>query len=282
MNIRRFLSLGFVSVASIFWASCDSESNPQTPDNSQDPESSADAAKSSSSAVPESSAAEPESSAEAVSSSSEESVPPPSSSDIAQSSSSSVERLKLARDTSVTCSSYVTMQQQCSQSQSSEPSYSCMELQEFLKKDTTVSEKILNKWEEMLECEVLPFRSGIDAGADMVMAAHISAPEVTGSSEPASLSRVLMTEKLRDELGFQGVIVTDSFEMLAISGVYSPGEAAVKAILAGADIVLMPAGYEQAFDAVMAAVESGEISEERLEESVRRILRMKADLAGTN
>ena len=136
-------------------------------------------------------------------------------------------------------------------------------------------------WEEMLECEVLPFRSGIGAGADMVMAAHISAPEVTGSSEPASLSRVLMTEKLRDELGFQGVIVTDSFEMLAISGVYSPGEAAVKAILAGADIVLMPADYEQAFDAVMAAVESGEISEERLEESVRRILRMKADLAGT-
>ena len=156
MNIRRFLSLGFVSVASIFWASCDSESNPQTPDNSQDPESSADAAKSSSSAEPESSAAEPESSAEAVSSSSEESVPPPSSSDIAQSSSSSVERLKLARDTSVTCSSYVFMQQQCSQSQSSEPSYSCMELQEFLKKDTTVSEKILNKWEEMLEsCDAI-------------------------------------------------------------------------------------------------------------------------------
>ncbi len=137
-------------------------------------------------------------------------------------------------------------------------------------------------WEEMLECETLPFQSGIAAGADMVMAAHISAPEVTGTSEPASLSRVLMTEKLRGELGFQGVIVTDSFEMLAISGVYSPGEAAVKAILAGADIVLMPAGYEQAFDAVMAAVESGEISEERLEESVRRILRMKADLAGTN
>ena len=137
-------------------------------------------------------------------------------------------------------------------------------------------------WEELLSCEILPFRSGIGAGADMVMAAHISAPEVTGSSEPASLSRVLMTVKLRGELGFQGVIVTDSFEMLAISGVYSPGEAAVKAILAGADIVLMPADYEQAFDAVMAAVESGEISEERLEESVRRILRMKADLAGTN
>ena len=137
-------------------------------------------------------------------------------------------------------------------------------------------------WEELLSCEILPFRSGIGAGADMVMVAHISAPEVTGTSEPASLSSVLMTEKLRKELGFEGVIITDSFEMLAISGVYSPGEAAVKAILAGADIVLMPADYEQAFDALMAAVESGEISVERLEESVRRILRMKADLAGIN
>ena len=135
-------------------------------------------------------------------------------------------------------------------------------------------------WEEMLECEILPFRSGIDIGADMVMAAHISAPEVTGSNEPASLSRALMTKKLRGELGYEGVIVTDSFEMLAISGVYSSGEAAVNAILAGADIILMPADYEEAFDAVQAAVESGEISEERLEESLRRILRLKADLAG--
>ncbi len=136
-------------------------------------------------------------------------------------------------------------------------------------------------WEEMLACEILPFRSGIEAGADMVMVSHISAKEITGTDEPASLSYVLMTEKLREELGFEGVIVTDAFEMLAISGVYSSGEAAVKAILAGADIVLMPADYEQAFDAVMAAVENGEISKERLEESLRRILELKAKLAGT-
>ncbi|MBP5750659.1 MAG: glycoside hydrolase, partial [Firmicutes bacterium] len=133
-------------------------------------------------------------------------------------------------------------------------------------------------WDDLLACEVLPFRAGIEAGADMVMVAHISAPEVTGNSEPASLSRVLMTEKLRGALGFKGVIVTDSFEMRAISDVYGPGEAAVKAFLAGADIILMPADYEKAFDAVLAAVESGEISGERLEQSVRRILRMKADL----
>ena len=135
-------------------------------------------------------------------------------------------------------------------------------------------------WEDMLACEVLPFVSGIDAGADMVMVSHISAPEVTGTNEPASLSYILMTEKLREELGFEGVIITDSFEMKAISDVYGSGEAAVNAILAGADIVLMPEDYEEAFEAVLTAVESGEISEERLEESLRRILRLKADLAG--
>ena len=124
------------------------------------------------------------------------------------------------------------------------------------------------------------FVSGLGAGADMVMVSHISAPEVTDTNEPASLSYILMTEKLREELGFEGAIITDSFEMKAISGIYDPGEAAVAAILAGADIVLMPADYEKAFDAVLAAVESGEISAERLEESLRRILRLKADLAG--
>ena len=137
-------------------------------------------------------------------------------------------------------------------------------------------------WEELLACETLPFRSGIEAGADMVMASHISAPAVTGSNEPASLSHVLITEKLRGELGFEGVVITDAFEMKAVTSLYGPGEAAVRAIEAGADIVLMPADYEEAFEAVLAAVESGEISEERLEQSLRHILRMKADLMGYN
>ena len=148
MNIRKFMSLGFVSVASLFWASCDSDSNPQTPDNSQDPESSADTAKSSASTEPESSAAEPESSAEASPSSSEESAPS-SSSDVAASSSSNAGQLKLAKDPSITCTEFQFLEQSCPSS--SEPSYTCLELQDFLKKDTTVSEKILNKWEEMLE-----------------------------------------------------------------------------------------------------------------------------------
>ena len=134
-------------------------------------------------------------------------------------------------------------------------------------------------WEELLACEVLPFEAGIEAGADMVMAAHIAAPAVTGSDEPASLSYTLITEKLRKELGFDGVIVTDSLEMGAVSGSYGPGEAAVLAIQAGADILLMPADYEKAFDAVLAAVEGGEISMERLNESVRRILQMRIGLS---
>ena len=88
-------------------------------------------------------------------------------------------------------------------------------------------------WDEILSCEALPFESGIAAGADMVMAAHIAAPQVTGTDEPASLSYVLITEKLRGELGYTGVVVTDSLEMGAVSNRYSSGEAAVQAILAG-------------------------------------------------
>lgn len=133
-------------------------------------------------------------------------------------------------------------------------------------------------WEELLACETLPFAAGLGAGADMVMAAHIAAPAVTGSDEPASLSRVLLTEKLRGELGYEGVIVTDSLEMNAVSGFYDPQEACVAAILAGADLLLMPSDYEAAFDAVLAAAEDGTISQERLDASVRRILQLRVSL----
>lgn len=126
-------------------------------------------------------------------------------------------------------------------------------------------------WEELLACELVPFRAGIDAGAPLVMAAHIAAPAVTGGDEPATLSRTLLTDKLRGELGFDGVIITDALEMGAITRRYGSGEAAVRALEAGADFLLCPLNYCAAFDAVVAAVESGRIAEERIEESLRRI-----------
>ena len=133
-------------------------------------------------------------------------------------------------------------------------------------------------WDEIKSCEMVPFISGINSGCQVVMAAHISAPAVTGSDEPASLSYCLITEKLRQELGFEGVIITDSMEMKAISAEYSSAQAAVLAINAGCDIVLMPVDYKAAFDGVVNAVLSNKISARRLDESVERILKLKSGL----
>ena len=130
-------------------------------------------------------------------------------------------------------------------------------------------------WTQMLDCEMIPFRAGIAAGAPLVMAAHIAAPAVTGSDEPASMSAVLLRDKLRGELGFDGAVVTDALEMHAISRRYGSAEAAVRALLAGADILLCPLDLRAAFRGVLCAVRDGRIPEARLDESVRRILALK-------
>jgi len=133
----------------------------------------------------------------------------------------------------------------------------------------------LKTWEEISRCEMIPFRAGIEAGAELVMAAHIAAPRVTGTPEPASLSSLLLTGKLRGELGFRGVIITDALAMGAVRQHYSPAEACIAALKAGADILLMPYGYAEAFDGVLRAAEAGAIPPERIDESVRRILQLK-------
>ena len=130
-------------------------------------------------------------------------------------------------------------------------------------------------WEEMLACEMVSFRAGIDAGAPLVMAAHVAAPAVTGGDLPATLSRTLLTDKLRGELGFTGVIITDALEMGAITRRFGSGEAAVLALEAGADFLLCPLDYCAAFDAVVAAVGSGRITEARIDDSLRRISRLR-------
>lgn len=131
-------------------------------------------------------------------------------------------------------------------------------------------------WDEMLECELLTFRAAIRSGVRMIMAAHISTPGVTGSDVPASMSPVVLGEKMRGELGYEGLIVTDSLEMGAITQHYTPGESAVAAVKAGADIILMPQNLRESVDAVIHAVEAGEIPELRIDESIRRIMALKA------
>ncbi len=139
----------------------------------------------------------------------------------------------------------------------------------------------LKTWEEMLACEIIPFRAGIGAGVPMVMVGHISAPNVSepsGEVLPATLSRMWITDKLRGELGFRGIVITDSMAMKAISDRYDPGTAAVMAVEAGADIVLMPADYSAACKGVLDAVRSGRLPQTRIDESLARILKLKISL----
>ncbi|MBQ0135721.1 MAG: glycoside hydrolase family 3 protein [Oscillospiraceae bacterium] len=130
-------------------------------------------------------------------------------------------------------------------------------------------------WDEIKNCEMIPFIKGIDAGTDMVMVAHIAAPKVTGDGTPATLSYTLITEKLRNELGFKGVVITDGMKMGAIAQQYDAADAAVKAIEAGIDIILLPENYIEAYNGVLTAVQNGTITEERIDESVMRILHLK-------
>ncbi len=146
-----------------------------------------------------------------------------------------------------------------------------------VKTDTHSGYAETNKtWEEMLECEMIPFKAGIEAGAQMIMTAHIAAPKVTGDDLPATLSSVILQDKLRGELGFKGIIVTDAMDMGAITTQFGNAEAAIKSIQAGVDVVLCSKDFTQVFDAVVNAVEKGNIKETRIDESVKRILELKA------
>ena len=142
--------------------------------------------------------------------------------------------------------------------------------------DTHLGYAFTNKdWSQMDACEMVTFRAGIAAGAPLVMAAHVAAPAVTGSDVPATLSSTILTDKLRSALGYEGIIITDALEMGAITRGFGSGEATVRALEAGADLLLCPLDYCQAFNAVAEAVETGRIPQARLEGSVRRILRLK-------
>lgn len=132
--------------------------------------------------------------------------------------------------------------------------------------------------EELKSVDLVPFQSGSDQGVDFIMVAHISVPEVNGSDIPASLSETLVTDVLREQMGYEGIIITDSLSMGAIANYYTSAQSAVLAFSAGCDMLLMPGNFQEAYTAVLEAVRNGTISEERLEESVYRILLAKLRL----
>jgi len=127
------------------------------------------------------------------------------------------------------------------------------------------------------EVEYLPFIRGIAEGAQFVMAGHIMVPNADPSGLPATLSPYFLTEILRGELGFEGIIVTDAMNMGAITDMYTSAQGAVMAIVAGADMILVPQDYSEAVEGVLAAVESGLISRARIRLSLGRILRIKIE-----
>jgi beta-N-acetylhexosaminidase len=128
--------------------------------------------------------------------------------------------------------------------------------------------------------ELLPFRRAMEAGMGAVMTAHIALPGLTEASDlPATLSRNVLTGILREELGFDGLVFTDAMNMSAVDGRFGSGEAAVRAVEAGADVILMPPNAETVARAVVQAVEEGRVLETRIDESVLRILRIKEGMS---
>ncbi|MBK1785098.1 glycoside hydrolase family 3 protein [Prauserella cavernicola] len=129
--------------------------------------------------------------------------------------------------------------------------------------------------QEWRETDLPPFKAAIDAGIDSIMTAHITVPSLDPSGNPATLSQPIIGGLLREELGYDGVVVTDSLQMQGVRELHPDDEIPVLAIEAGVDQMLMPPDLDVAINGVLDAVRSGRLSEERIDQSVRRILELK-------
>lgn len=137
---------------------------------------------------------------------------------------------------------------------------------------------VLTQRDEWAATDLVPFAAAVDDGVPMVMVAHVAYPALDPEGLPASLSPLITHEQLRVGLGFEGVIVTDDLaNMAAVSG-WDPGERAVRALLAGSDLLLNPGDVEAAVSAIVAAVNSGRIEERLIDEALTRLVGLKTDL----
>lgn len=130
--------------------------------------------------------------------------------------------------------------------------------------------------DELRQTELIPFSTAIDMGTDMIMVAHLRLPSVVEGDLPVSLSPIFIQQILRGEMGYQGVVITDSLQKRAITGTYSSAEASVLAIQAGCDMILLPDDLPNAAQGILTAIENGDLREERINESVLRILELKS------
>ena len=136
----------------------------------------------------------------------------------------------------------------------------------------------LKTWEQMKGCEMITFKAGIQWGVQLIMTAHIATPNITGSHTPATMSPLILQDKLRGELGYQNIIITDAMKMGAITQQYTNAEAVMGTLLAGADVMVNPQNFVEAFDVLVKAVQDGRITEQRIDQSVRRVLKLKKQI----
>ena len=141
--------------------------------------------------------------------------------------------------------------------------------------------EVTKSLDELKSEDLMPYQAAIDDGLSWIMVGHISLPKVTDDGLPSSLSPEVVTSLLREEMGYDGLVITDGMDMGAIAENYDSGEAAVKALEAGCDMILMPADFSGAYEGVLEAIKSGRISSERLDQSLTRILRNKNSLTNT-
>ncbi len=132
--------------------------------------------------------------------------------------------------------------------------------------------------EELMQTEFVPFQKAVENGVSFVMVGHISVPQVVGDNTPASLSQMMVSNVLREQLGYQEIVITDAMNMGAITGSYTADQAAVMAVNAGVDMILMPQDYETAYNGLLQAVQDGTITEDRINESVTRIVKVKLQM----
>ena len=125
--------------------------------------------------------------------------------------------------------------------------------------------------------ELLPFKKGIKSGTSFVLVSHMTLPNAVNEKVPCTLSKEIITDLLKKELGFEGIVITDSMSMGAITKEYTQKDAIIKSINAGSDMILMPLNVKQSVNDIKEAVENGVVDEERINDSVRRILRIKMD-----
>lgn len=145
--------------------------------------------------------------------------------------------------------------------------------------DSHTTLPIINKTkEELMDMELKPFIEAIENDAEIIMVSHLAVPKITGNNTPATLSKEIITDLLKEELGFDGIVITDALNMKALTNKYTEEEIYINAINAGVDILLMPDFDIETINIIKQAITSAEISEEQIDKSVSKILDLKYDL----